>query len=116
MKVKYTGIVKSKQIKEEISKRFNIRTDEINESWHSRNQEIEYSFDIIENDKYNSKRTIQLFNASIEAILERMLLEDGFLVKSIYPKEEHIPGDSFEPMDYGTYKFIGFEFTYDKEE
>ena len=116
MKNKYTGLVTSEQIKEEISKRFNIKTDEINESWHSRNQEIEYSFDIIENDKYNSKRTIQLFTACIEAILNRMLLEDGILVKSIYPKEEHIPGDSFEPMDYGTYKFIGFEFTYDKAE
>ena len=32
MKNKYTGLVTSEQTKEEISKRFNIKTDEINES------------------------------------------------------------------------------------
>lgn len=114
MTQEYTGIVKSEQIKEEISRRFDVDPDEINESWHSRNQEIEYSFCIIENGKYQIKRTICLGTPAIEAILNRMLLEDGILVKSIYPKEEHIPGDSFEPMDYGYNKFIGFEFTYDK--
>jgi hypothetical protein len=37
-------------------------------------------------------------------------------VKTIGSKEEHIDGDSFEPLDYGKYVFVGFAFTYDKEE
>ena len=93
MKIKYTGIVESKQIKEEIFKRFNIGIRDISESWHSRNQEILYSFDIIENDKYKSKRTVILNTKDIESILNRMLLEGGILVKSIYPKEVRIDGD-----------------------
>lgn len=116
MTQEYTGIVKSEQIKEEISKLYNIKLSDIRESWYSRNQEISYTFDFVIDDKYSSKKTIKLDNGDIEKIVRGLCSDDGIKIKTIHPKEEHIPGDSFEPMDYGTYKFIGFGFTYDKEE
>lgn len=112
----YTGIVKSEQIKEEISKLYNINIKDIKESWHSRNQEISYSFDFFCYDKYSTKRTVKLDNADVAKIVGGVCSDDGIKIKTIGPKEEHIDGDSFEPMDYGTYKFVGFEFTYDSEE
>jgi hypothetical protein len=46
MTQEYTGIVKSEQIKEEISKLYNINIKDIKESWYSRSQEITYSFNL----------------------------------------------------------------------
>ena len=37
MKIEYTGIVTSEQIKEEISKLYTINEQDIKEYWHSRN-------------------------------------------------------------------------------
>lgn len=116
MTQEYTGIVKSKQIKEEISKLYNINKNNVKEYWYSRGQEISYTFDFCIDDKYSSKKTIKLDNADVEKIVCGLCSDDGIKIKTIHPKEEHIPGDSCEPMDYGTYKFIGFEFTYDKEQ
>lgn len=116
MTQEYTGIVKSEQIKEEISKLYNVKLSDIKESWNSRNLELTYSFDFYFDDKYSTKRTVKLDNADIEKVVRGLCAVDGIKIKTIHIKEGHIAGDSFEPMDYGTYKFIGFEFTYDKEE
>ena len=116
MNQEYTGIVKSEQIKEEISKLYNISKYDIKELWHSRNQEISYSFEFVGYDKYSTKRTVKLDNADVVKIVGGLCSDDGIKIKTISAKEEHIPGDSFEPMDYGSYKFIGVEFTYDSEE
>lgn len=116
MKIKYTGIVTSEQIKEEMSKSYNVSKYDINESWHSRNESISYTFDVSMGDKYGSKRTVKLDNTDVEKIVGGLLSDDGIKYKTLQTKEEHIDGDSREPLDYGTYKFVGFEFTYDKEE
>ena len=116
MTQEYTGIVKSEQIKEEISKLYNINIKDIKESWYSRGQEITYSFNLFGYDKYSAKRTVRLDNADVEKIVVDLLCNDGIKVKTIGSKEEHIDGDSFEPLDYGKYVFVGFAFTYDKEE
>lgn len=116
MTQEYTGIVKSEQIKEEISKLYNVKLSDINEFWYSRAQEISYTFDFCFDDKYSSKKTIKLNNADVEKVVRGLCSDDGIKIKTMHIKEKHIDGDSFEPMDYGTYKFIGFEFTYDKEQ
>ena len=52
-------------------------------------------------DKYNTKRTVKLDNDDIEKIVGGLCSDDGIKIKTISAKEEHIPGDSFEPLDYG---------------
>jgi hypothetical protein len=69
MKIKYTGIVTSEQIKEEMSKSYNVSKYDINESWHSRNESISYTFDVSMGDKYGSKRTVKLDNTDVEKIV-----------------------------------------------
>lgn len=113
MKVESKGLIKSELIEDYISKRYNC-TNVTASTIYSKGL-VEYKFDMITNDKYSKVSTFTIDSNDLSSILIEMLREDEIEALSLSPEFEHIPGDCFEPLDYGTYKYIGFKFTYSSE-
>lgn len=106
-----TGLVSTQMIKDKILEDHGIKLKDIHEHTSYREHDVSFSFDKKNNDKYNTTTTITLEKKELLSIVKKILLADGIQSDNIQIEFEHIPGDSFEPMDYGTYKFIGFKFT-----
>lgn len=111
MKTENSGIVTSSLIKEFISKKYNIDVKNINEHCDSRENTVSYSFKTSNGGKYNIETTTTLDNDEVIAIVKKALKEDNLMVSQLSPKFEHVDGDSFEPLDYGYFQFVGISFT-----
>lgn len=113
MKITYEGVLKHKFIKEYISKKYNCSNITVTTVYSK--STVQYHFETALNDKYNIIKKYTILSDDLSDILIEMLREDGIEPLSLVPEFEHVPGDSFEPLDYGTYKYIGFKFTYSSE-
>lgn len=111
MNVEQIGIVKIKQILKEVANKYQIKKESIDVYDSHHKQDVQFKFEIIEDNKYNIKKIITLDLNDIIDIVKDILKKDNINTKDIKPYFEHISGDSFEPLDYGSYEFKGFDFT-----
>lgn len=112
MKEKKVGLVSIKMLKDKIAEEHNLKVGDIVVHTTHRDYGISITFDKKTNDKYSTTIAVEIEKPEIITIVKEILDADGIHSTDIKLKFEHIPGDSFEPLDYGSYKFTGFEFTF----
>ena len=113
MKIDNIGLVDIEIIKNLIVNKFNLEKEKISFSFSDRDKtEVEASFSIQKKDKFKTIQNVKLEYNDILELTGEYLKKEDIAFKDLKVSTKHIPGDSFEPLDYGTWNFIGFNFTF----
>lgn len=106
------GIVDVMMMKEAIAEKYEVDLKSIKTKTEPRNGFATFTFKKQEGGPYGKVTECILTKDETSDVMREILHKDGISFHSTKAKFEYIPGDVYEPMDYGSYKLLGFEFTY----
>lgn len=109
MNIRKHGIVDKNKIATAISQRFGVPVKDINFRI-GQYDAVTARFDVDNKDEFQVVEEITITEDEILDFAKAILDTKGFKPTDIETVIDHIPGDSREPLDYGTREFAGVKF------